>query len=92
MSKKKRRTFFDKLTSVAAFIYPLSGLPQAILVSRGSTEGVSLLSWMAFAGFSILFLVYGLMHKIKPIIITNVLWLFIDAFIICGTLAHKMIT
>lgn len=90
LSKKKRRTSFDKLVGVAAFAYPLSGLPQAMLVFQGSTDGVSLTSWVFFALFSVLFLIYGIIHKIKPIIVTNLLWLLVDIFIVIGTITHRM--
>lgn len=91
LSKKKQRTGFDKVVAVAAFAYPLSGLPQAILVFQGSTDGVSLTSWVSFSLFSLLFLIWGIMHKIKPIIVTNLLWLLVDIFIVVGTITHRMI-
>jgi uncharacterized protein with PQ loop repeat len=84
LSKKKRLTSFDKIIILAAFMYPLSGLPQVIEVFNGHADGVSLLSWFGFIGFSALFLTYGLIHKIAPMIITNILWLAVDSLVIVG--------
>ncbi len=91
LSKKKQKDLFDKLVGVAAFLYPLSSLPQMVLVFQGSTDGVSVVSWLGFAAFSTLFLVYGLVHKIRPVIVTNFLWVLVDLFIVFGTLTHRMI-
>lgn len=86
LAQKKHLTMFDKIIIVASFLYPLCSLPQVIEVFNGNTEGVSLLSWMGFMIFSVLFLVYGLIHKITPMIITNVLWLLVDGLVIIGLL------
>lgn len=88
INKKKRINVFDKLIIVAAFAYPLSGLAQAIEVFSGNADGVSLFSWVGFIFFSILFLVYGLIHKITPMIITNSLWLAVDGLVVVGVLMH----
>lgn len=87
LAKKKKLTLFDRIIILAAFLYPLSGLPQVIEVFNGQTEGVSLWSWLGFMCFSALFLAYGLIHKIAPMIITSILWLAVDSLVIIGLLA-----
>jgi uncharacterized protein with PQ loop repeat len=86
LSKKRRLSYFDKMVLLASFLYPLSGIPQAIEVFSGQQEGVSLLSWLGFLLFSALFLVYGLAHRVRPMVVTNILWLFIDGVIVIGLL------
>lgn len=86
-AKKKRLTLFDKIIIIAAFLYPLSGLPQVVEVFNGTASGVSLMSWLSFICFSALFLAYGLLHRITPMIITNILWLAVDGLVIVGLLA-----
>lgn len=88
VNKKKRLTLFDKIIIVAAFLYPLSGLPQVIEVYNGEVDGVSLLSWLSFIAFSALFLTYGLIHKITPMIITNILWIAVDGLVVLGVIFH----
>jgi hypothetical protein len=46
LAQKKQLTLFDKVIILAAFLYPLSGLPQVIEVFNGQTQGVSMWSWM----------------------------------------------
>jgi uncharacterized protein with PQ loop repeat len=88
ISKKKRLKLLDKIAIVVAFLYPMSGIPQMWEVMNGSTEGVSLLSWVGFMTFSLFFFIYGIVHKIKPIIITNFLWIVIDAVVVISILVR----
>jgi uncharacterized protein with PQ loop repeat len=90
MSKKKQKNVLDRIVGVAAFLYPMTALPQIILVFRGEVDGVSIVSWVGFLIFSSLFLIYGLVHRIKPMIVTNVLWVSVDSLIIFGVVAHQM--
>lgn len=73
----------------AAFVYPLTGVPQAISVLNGNTEGVAIISWIGFILFSILFLAYGIVHNVKPMVITNSLWLFVDTAVVIGILINS---
>lgn len=84
MKSKKKMTKFDQFINVAAFLYPISGIPQVIEVYNGNTAGVSLFSWVGFMFFSGLFLIYGLIHKVKPMIINNSLWFVVDVLVIIG--------
>ena len=90
VAAKKKQTLFDKVIIVSAFIYPLSGISQVVEVFRGNTAGVSAWSWMGFMGFSILFLIYGIKNNVRPMMITNSIWIIVDGLIIIGVLAHSV--
>lgn len=89
ISKKKKLNYFDKFVVVASFAYPFSGVPQVLEVFNGHIDGVSLASWVGFIFFSLIFFFYGLVHKIKPMIITNALWLLVDGLIVVGIVYHS---
>ena len=91
ISKKKGLTWLDKSAVVAAFLSPLTGLPQGVQVMKGNVEGVSIMTWIGFTIFNLFFLTYATIHKIKPMQITNGLWLAIDGFVILGLLMHRML-
>ncbi len=75
LSKKKEKKLIDKLIYVAAVIYPLAGLPQIIQVfASKSAEDLSLLSYLLFFVLEMVFLAYGLLYKLRPIILSAVLW------------------
>jgi len=89
IARKWRKSFFDDIITAAAIIYPMTGLPQVIEVFSGNTVGVSLLSWIGFTLFSALFLVYGIMNKLRPIIITDSLWLVVNSLVVIGILLNS---
>lgn len=51
-------------------------------------DGLSLLMWVLYCIGVIPFLIYGIVHKEKPIIILNVLWLIAQITIIIGILIY----
>lgn len=90
ISKTRRLNAFDKIAVIAAFAYPLTGIPQVISVLRGESSGISLPSWFGFIIFAAFFLVYGVVHRIKPMIITNALWLLVDCLVVAGVIIQRM--
>lgn len=70
---------------VAAIAYPVSAIPQAVKIFATKDAGdLSLLTWLSFALIEILFFAYGITHRLRPIIISGVLWAIVYAFIITG--------
>lgn len=84
---QKKLSTFDKVVLFVSFAYPLSALPQAIEVFRGHTEGVSIISWMAFLCCAGLFLIYGLKNKVFPMIVSNALWVVMDGLVVIGLMS-----
>lgn len=85
-----KTTIIDTLVNIAAVIHPLSALPQVytIYVSQ-NVAGVSLWTWLGFMIIGFIFLAYGLVHRLKPIIVTQILWFIVDAMVIVGILLYK---
>jgi hypothetical protein len=90
INRKKRLNLFDKTAMVVACIYPATGIPQMVQVISGPSEGVSLVSWMGFIVFSLFFFIYGIVHAIKPIIVTNFLWIIVDSTVVIVVLIRQM--
>ena len=91
-NKKNRKkqpkplTAFDNFMIMASFVYPLSGLPQVFSVWHGGS--VSVLTWTFFLCFGFFSLAYGIIHNVKPMIIQNIIWTFIDVAIVIGGLRN----
>lgn len=85
---KKVRTL-DKLIYVVGVVGPLMILPQIIKIFvLKEAQGVSLLSYSSLVILSGIWLWYGIVHKEKPIIITNSLWMVLHAIIVIGVLIY----
>lgn len=89
LTAKSELKSIDRVIAVAAVIYPLTGIPQVIeLFWRHNAGGVSLVSWLGFAVFSAMFLIYALAHRLKPLIITQALWLVVDVLVVVGVIMY----
>ncbi len=77
--KVKRGDKLDALALVVGIIQPLATLPQIYLVySTRDVSDVSLFMWTAFNVASVVLLMYGLRHKLRPVIWAQALWLIVQ--------------
>jgi len=88
-SPEKKIRFLDKLIYIVGIVGPLMILPQIIKIFALKTaEGLSLISYASFVLLSIIWLIYGIAHNEKPIIITNILWIALHILIVIGILIY----
>lgn len=86
----KKKHFIDKVIYLIALIAPLMTIPQMMDVWFGrKVDGVSLATWSAYAGVSALWIIYGLYHKEKPVILTNLLLFLFDTAIVIGVVLYR---
>lgn len=79
----------DKAMNVVAVIHPMTALPQIFQIyATKDVTGVSLLTWILFMFIGVVFLAYGILHKIKPLIILQLLWFIVDGAVVTGILLY----
>jgi uncharacterized protein with PQ loop repeat len=80
----------DKLVLVVGILGPVMTLPQIlkIFVDKNAS-GVSAITWLLFAVFDIPWIVYGFVHKEKPILISYILWFTTNTIVVIGTLMYQ---
>lgn len=81
-SPNKKIRILDDVIYIIGILGPAMTIPQIlkILITQNAS-GVSFIanvSWGVFAG---VWIVYGIVHKEKPIIITNVMWVILQTII-----------
>jgi uncharacterized protein with PQ loop repeat len=85
----KIKRIMDKLVYVVGILTPIMTSPQVYEIwVKQNAAGVSLLTWSAYALFSLVWATYGFLHKEKPIILMYILQAFIELFIIIGIVIH----
>lgn len=90
ITRKKEITVVDKLMGLAAVVHPLSAVPQVYQIySTHNVAGISLLTWFSFMLLGLVFLFYGILHNIKPFIVTQVLWFIVDGLVVLGVLLYR---
>ena|SRR3984957_8311291 len=89
-SKDPFKNFLDRLIFLVGFLGPLFTIPQLINVwVSHQVVGVSFVSWASYAVLDIVWIVYGVVHKEKPITFAYVLWFTANAGVAIGVLAMK---
>lgn len=86
---KRYVRFIDKTVYLVAIFAPLMTIPQilAIWVNRNAQD-VSLTTWILYTFAALFWLLYGIAHRNKPIIISNILWVVMQVPIIIGVLIY----
>lgn len=85
----KKIRFLDDLIMVIAVVFPLTTLPQIfeIWVNKNA-EIISLFTWSSWLVFSIPLIIYGIVHKEKPIIVMYSLWILMHSLVIIGKIIY----
>jgi len=85
----KFKNFFDRFIYFVGIINPLMTLPQIwqIWYYKVGT-GVSPISWFAYAFTGIVWVIYGIIHKEKPLIILNGIMIVFDIAIAVGAIIY----
>ena len=53
-----------------------------------NAAGLSLFTWTAYVVSPILWLIYGIVHKEKAIIFSNILWIIVDLAVLIGAIIY----
>jgi len=86
---KKWIRFLDRFLLIVAVVGPLLVLPQILKIYvEQNAIGVSALSWGLLAIFNIPWIVYGFVHKDKPIAIGYSIWFVVNIIVTVGALIY----
>ncbi len=84
------KQMFDKFIAIVGLIGPIMTTPQIINVwIHHQVEGLALSSWGTYVMTSFFWLIYGILHKEKAIILVNVAWILAHASIVVGILIFR---
>lgn len=88
---KKWIRWLDRIVLAVAIIGPMANIPQIIKVYfENNISGLSLVTWSMYLFMAVPWLVYGFVHKEKPIIVANILWLITNIMIVIGIIIHSV--
>lgn len=84
---KRSVRILDAIVYVAGFLGPAFTLPQIYLVYVvGNIEGISIITWGAYALLNIPWIFYGLVHREPVITFTYTLWFVVNTAVVVGVL------
>ncbi|OHA92032.1 MAG: hypothetical protein A3J09_00850 [Candidatus Zambryskibacteria bacterium RIFCSPLOWO2_02_FULL_51_21] len=79
----------DKVVYAAGLIAIFSMFPQirVIFVEKDAT-GLAPITWITLAVLNIPWIIYGFVHKEKPIILVYILWLIVNTIVFVGAVIY----
>lgn len=79
----------DKVVLVIGIIGPLTAIPQIVKIyTTQDATGVSVIAWAVPALFNIPWIMYGFLHKERPIVISYTLWFVMSSLVVIGALKY----
>lgn len=89
-SPLERKKLIDRLIYIAAITYPLTTVPQILdIIINKSSENVSLLTWLLYDAFTIIFLWYAIDKKLKPLIVEYCMWIVAQTIVVFLILLYR---
>lgn len=83
--ENKWKKFLDYLIYFVGIAGPVMTLPQVYEVwVHKKVAGLSPLTWISYTVLSVFWLLYGMAHHERPIIIANILWIIMNGLIVVG--------
>jgi len=80
----------DYLIYGVAILSPIMTMPQLMQIwVDKNVAGVSLLTWSSYTVFAAFWLIYGLVHKEKPIIVSNIFSGTLNIIIVIGIISAQ---
>jgi uncharacterized protein with PQ loop repeat len=81
---------FDKFISVVGLVGPIMTTPQIINIwVYRQTEGLAIASWSTYVMTSSFWLIYGILHKERAIILVNIAWILANLSVVTGILLFR---
>jgi len=85
----KFKKIMNKMIYGIALIWPVLTLPQVWMVRvQKNASWLSLFTWTAYVVSPTLWLIYGVLHKEKAIIFSNILWITVDIAVLIGAIIY----
>lgn len=88
--KLKTKKKVEQIALVAGIVQPIITLPQIIAIySHQSAKDVSLITWIGYLVFGVIFLLYGLYFNLRPIWAGQIIWVTMQAVTVVGILMYS---
>ena len=86
---EKKIRLLDGLVMVNAVAMPFTTLPQITKIFQfKDAAAISIWMWVLYTLSCLIMLVYGVVHKVKWLIVLNVLWLAANSLVIFGIILY----
>lgn len=88
-SKKFSYQFLDYLIYFISFAGPIMTIPQIYDIWTKRSLAVNEITWGSYMLFAIVWFYYGIIHREKPIIFSNFLWIIAEGLVVIGAMLYR---
>lgn len=82
--KKYQTNLLDRVMYLVAFAGPVMTIPQILDIWTTKTSTLNIVTWGSYLAIGFIWLFYGLVHKEKPIIFSNLLGIVTTGLVFVG--------
>lgn len=87
---RRWKRIFDRFMYLVGTLGPVALLPQIIQVwFYRNTGGISLATWSLLGTAALLWCVYGIIHRERPIIVSNIMLALFNFAVVVGVLLYR---
>lgn len=87
---KKQRTNIDRAMLMIGVLGPIATIPQVLTIYiNQEVAGLSVFSWGFYVFSSFLTLIYGIVHGLRPLIVSGSLWLVMNSLVVMGCIIYN---
>jgi uncharacterized protein with PQ loop repeat len=83
------KRLLDATVLVVGIVGPIMTLPQILLIyGTHNATGISVLTWFGWALLDTPWIIYGIVHREPPLILTYMLWFVMNAIVGIGAILY----
>lgn len=86
---KREMVVIDDMAYIIGVVGNIAVIPQIIKAWSGPTPGLAILTWILFIFFGVIWLLYAIMHRQKPLIFAQIVGLSCNILVVIGWLLHN---
>jgi uncharacterized protein with PQ loop repeat len=91
LTKKQKRKTIDMMAYVVGIGGNIAVVPQIVLAWSSDAPGLAIATWTMFSGIGIIWLVYAILHKQKPLIVAQITGLSCNLLVVAGWVINNVI-
>jgi len=79
----------DHSMLIIGILGPLVSIPQVLKIWAGKdASGISVLSWSAYFVFNLFWILYAILHKERPLLVTYIGWAVVNVLVVAGAIIY----
>jgi len=90
IKKNKQNQPINKLIYIVSLAYPATAIPQLIKVyTTHNVQSLALVTWLLYVTFGLVYLVYAINQRIRPLVIEGALWVGVYVLMVVAIILFK---